>query len=350
MAQERLALLLSGAGVKCRRCLTEDGLAQSPLDALAAERGFHGLVKRARQQLGDAVGRALETADRAGFSWVTPDQDGFPSRLRQTSDPPLGLFIRGRWPEQPAAAIIGSRRPTRYGIDVTAAISEEVAHSGVVVVSGMARGIDGAAHQAALEAGGRTVAVWGTGPGRIYPAEHSGLAESIASSGALISEFPPGSPPKRHHFPQRNRLIAGLSHVIVVVEAAARSGALLTARLGLDENRDILAVPGSIFSELSVGPNALLRAGARPVLSPKDILDAIGVDSREGAKATMTSEADDLVLGIMGPGEAFDVDELASRTGRPIEELLVLLLELELAGVVERQGDGRYARRRGDRG
>ncbi|MCP4900381.1 MAG: DNA-protecting protein DprA [bacterium] len=347
---ERLALLLAGAGVRCRRRLGEMETVESPLQELQNAGESHRLLTRARHHLSEDTKATLAKAHEAGFEWVTPGDDAFPDPLRKISDPPLGLFVRGRWPaEQPAAAIVGSRKPTRYGIDVAAAVSEEAARAGVTIVSGMARGVDASAHQGALVADGHTVAVWGTGPGRIYPPENHGLAQAIAKKGALISEYPPGAPPRRHHFPQRNRIIVGLVDVILVVEAAARSGALLTARLGLDENRDIMAVPGSIFSNLSVGPNALLRAGARPLVTPRDLLDALGIDSAARVNQSVTPENEDGVLGIIGRGEAFDVDELAARSGRPVEELLADLLELELAGHVERLEDGKYARSRAQR-
>ncbi len=162
---------------------------------------------------------------------------------------------------------MGARRATAYGREVAEYLGRELAAAGVAVVSGMARGVDAAAHRGALAGGGRTVAVWGAGPDRVYPPEHAELAEEIAAPGCLLTEYPPGAPPLAHHFPERNRLIAGLAEAVVVVEADERSGALITARLALDEGREVLAVPGSVFSRLSAGPNGLLRAGAAPVLS-----------------------------------------------------------------------------------
>ena len=192
----------------------------------------------------------------------------------------------------------------------------------------MARGVDGAAHRGALNAGGPSWAVWGTGPDRVYPPEHGELAEELASAGALITEYPPGTPPRRHHFPERNRVLAGLVQVVVVVEAAARSGALVTARLAMEEGREVLAVPGNIFSKLSVGPNTLLRVGARPLLTPRDLFDALGC---EPAPAPAV-EPDHGLLKFIGAGEALTPDEIAGRAGIEVSSVLSELLARELMG------------------
>jgi DNA processing protein len=206
----------------------------------------------------------------------------------------------------------------------------------------MARGVDEAAHRGALVHGGRSWAVWGTGPDLVYPAEHRRLAEELAVRGALITEYPPGTPPRRHHFPERNRILAGLARVVVVVEAAARSGALITARLASEEGREVMAVPGNIFSELSVGPNTLLRVGARPLLTPRDLFDAIG----HPPPGERESEPEPPALGVIDGGEALSVDEIAERVGLPVAEVLSDLLSLELAGEIARRADGRFARLR----
>ena len=248
--------------------------------------------------------------------------------------------LRGRVEWRHVVAVVGSRKATAYGRKVARLIGEELARSGVVVASGMARGVDAAAHHGALAGGGRTVAIWGTGPDEVYPRDHVDLAEAIAAAGGLVTEYPPGTPPRRHHFPQRNRILAGIADAVVVVEAAARSGALVTARLALDEGREVFAVPGSIFSEVSLGPNALLRLGAQPLLVPRDVLDAVGV-----AEVSASPRGADELDGILEPGDELTVDELARRRGVDIQEMLATLLELELAGGVERLPDGRYCRR-----
>lgn len=279
--------------------------------------------------------RDLETS---GWRWLCgPEQ--LPESVNGLSDPPLGLFVRGTLPSGPAVALVGARRASAYGREVAEWFGSELARAGVTVVSGMARGVDAAAHRGALAAGGPTLAVWGCGPDRIYPPEHATLAEEIAAHGALVTEYPPGSPPLAHHFPERNRLIAGLCHAVVVVEAEARSGALITARLALDEGREVLAVPGSVFSPLSAGPNGLLRAGAAPALTVTDVLDTLGIT----APAAIEPAAEGL-LAAFRPGETATVDALAAGGGMPIAAVLEALVRLELQGQVEREPDGRYRR------
>ena len=276
----------------------------------------------------------------AGLGWrfVAAGVGGFPAALADLTDPPLGLFVRGDLPAAKAAALVGSRRAGAYGLEVAEYLGRELARAGVTVVSGMARGVDAAAHRGALAAGGPTVAVWGAGPGRVYPAEHAALAEEIAAHGCLLSEYPPGTPPEAHHFPERNRIIAGLADVVVVVEADERSGALITARLALEEGRDVMAVPGSVFSRLSAGPNGLLRAGAAPVLSADDVLAALQI----APQPAVDEGGESALLAALPHGEAVSVDRLAASTGRAVAQVLQELLQLELAGRVAREADGRY--------
>ncbi|MFI5143606.1 MAG: DNA-processing protein DprA, partial [Thermoanaerobaculales bacterium] len=194
----------------------------------------------------------------------------------------------------------------------------------------------------ALAAGGPTAAVWGAGPDRVYPSEHDQMAEEIAAHGCLMTEYPPGSPPRAHHFPERNRIIAGLVEVVIVVEADERSGALITARLALEEGREVMAVPGSVFSRLSTGPNGLLRAGAAPVLTADDVLAVLGMPPQPA----ITPAAESPLLAALPPGEAVTVDHLAAAAGQPVAQVLQGLLELELAGQLTRESDGRYRRSR----
>ncbi|MCS7181792.1 MAG: DNA-processing protein DprA [Thermoanaerobaculum sp.] len=294
------------------------------------------------EDLQERARRALAAAAREGFHWVPASDPSFPEGLRALSDPPLGLFVKGRWPQGPAVAIVGSRRASAYGKEVGHYLGKELAQAGVWVVSGMARGVDAAAHQGALAAGGMTAAVWGSGCDRVYPPEHQNLARAIAQTGALLTEYPPGTPPRAIHFPERNRLIVGLARVVVVVEADARSGALVSARLALEEGREVMAVPGSIFAPLSVGPNGLLRAGAAPVLSAQDVLDLLGVTS---ASTPPPQEGPELgLLRFLPHGQALSVDELVARSGRSAQELLPELTSLELDGRVRKEQDGRYRR------
>jgi DNA processing protein len=343
---QRLALLLAGGGLKCRRLVAAVPADKPPLTALADCGLPRALSIAAREALDLRVPRLLKRIEEAGWRWLIPSDAGFPSLLTQISDPPLGLFVRGRLQAASLVAIVGSRRASPYGLQVARLLGEEIARAGVVVVSGMARGVDAAAHEGALAANGTTWAVWGTGPDCIYPPEHGDLAERIGAKGALLTEFPPGTPPRRHHFPQRNRILAGMSSAVVVVEATARSGALVTARLAVDEGREVFAVPGSILSDLSVGPNALLRMGARPILTPRDVLEFVGV---EPVAANHGSDPRPGIMGHLEPGEAVTVDELASRSGRTIPQVLEEMLRLEMDGIVDRRHDGRYSLVRGMR-
>jgi DNA processing protein len=289
--------------------------------------------------LDDEVPRVLGSIKQEGWRWLVPGDPDYPDGLEHTADPPLGLFVRGELRRAPVAAVVGSRRASPYGRQIARMLGEELARAGVVVASGMARGVDAAAHQGALAAGGPTWAVWGAGPDHVYPPEHGELASAIAKNGALITEYLPGTGPRRHHFPERNRVLAGLASAVVVVEAAARSGALITARLAVDEGREVLAVPGSILSEISVGPNTLLRLGARPMLSPRDVLDALGCDP---AGADHRPRDRHPLLRHFPAGGAVTTDELVGRSGLAVTEVHSALLELELDGAVQRLADGSF--------
>ncbi len=337
---QRLGLLLAAGGARVRRLAAQ--VVGKDLVAGLGERGVPQALLRMGVSLAETTAPTIrDSLAAAGWRWVIPRDDEWPALLRVISDPPLGLFVRGQLGETKTVAVVGSRRASPYGKQVARLIGEELGRAGVVVVSGMARGVDREAHEGALAAGGRSWAVWGTGPDRVYPAEHRALAERLADNGALLTEYPPGTPPRRHHFPERNRILAGLASAVVVVEAAARSGALVTARLALEEGREVLAVPGNIFSELSVGPNTLLRVGARPLLTPRDIFDAVGGGP---TRATETRTEESGLLKHVAAGEALTVDELAARAGNPIEEVLAEILRLELSGELRREGDGRYVR------
>lgn len=284
-----------------------------------------------------------DVLEALGWRWAPFWDASFPEALTSLDDPPVGVFLRGTLPGSPAVALVGSRRASAYGREVAEYLGGELSRAGVWVISGMARGVDAAAHRGALAAGGRTAAVWGSGPDRVYPKEHERLADEIAASGCLVTEYPPGSPPLAHHFPERNRLIAGLAQIVIVVEADERSGALITARLALDEGREVMAIPGSVFSRLSAGPNGLIRAGAAPVLAASDVLDVLGV---RHPPSPAESDSEEGLLAAFPPGAAATADALAAFTGKPISEILEALLHLELAGRVAREGDGTYRRSR----
>jgi DNA processing protein len=251
-------------------------------------------------------------------------------------------------------AVVGSRHPSAYGREAAWLFGRDLARAGVIVVSGFARGVDAAAHRGALAGGGPTVAVLGCGVDVPYPAEHhrdsgrpGGLAAEVAAHGALLAELPLGTPPRKLHFPVRNRLIAALARATLVVEAALRSGSLITARCALDLGRDVLALPGRIFDDTAMGTNALLADGARPALHPRDVLAALGVDA-----AAPAPDAPPPLPGLgarlweaLPPGAVRGADELAARCAASIEETLAELLELELAGWIARLPGPVYCRR-----
>ena len=268
---------------------------------------------------------------------------GFPALLAAIHDPPPRLFLRGEADaeilERPAVAVVGARSCSSYGRSVARSLARDLAGAGLVVVSGMARGIDSEAHRGALDAGGITVAVLGCGIDRDYPAAHSELARRICERGLVVSEYEPGVEPAPWRFPARNRIIAGLCAATLVVEARERSGALITADFALEEGRDVLAVPGEITSALSAGTNALLKLGAAPVTRAEDVLELFGLDATKPAPVEVGETASALVARLDdGPRTA---DELARVSGLDTAEAAAALMELELAGRVTVE-DGVY--------
>ena len=267
---------------------------------------------------------------------------GYPPLLSELHDPPATLFLRGAADAvlAPAVAVVGARSCSAYGAQVARSLARDLASAGLVVVSGLARGVDGEAHRGALEGGGRTVAVLGCGIDRDYPRSHAELTRRIVASGAVVSEYPPGVEPAPWRFPARNRIIAGLSLATVVVEARERSGALITADFALELGRDVFAVPGEITSGLSTGTNELLRQGAAPLTSVRDVLEALGIEPEPAAGASPVSDAALTVLSILGDG-ACGADELTRATGLSSAEVASALVELELGGMAA-QADGVY--------
>lgn len=292
------------------------------------------------------VARALERSDEIGAAVVPFNAPSYPRAVLDLGDPPPVLFLRGRADllDGPAAALVGSRRTTGYGRRVAARLAGALARSGAVVVSGMALGVDGEAHRGALEAGGPTVAVLGSGPDVAHPRSHARLFRSILETGLVVSEFAPGTPPLAHHFPRRNRIMAALARVVVVIEAAVRSGALITARHALDLGRDVLAVPGPIDAPTSAGANELIRDGAHPALGAEEILRALGLPlvSEEAAGPALGTDAA-MLWEVLSPAPA-DVDALARRTGLPARRALVALSTLEIEGWVVQSPGARFAR------
>jgi DNA processing protein len=297
----------------------------------------------ARARAASAISEAAAMEGVAALAWF---DERYPPLLSCTTDPPPVLWVRGdpQAFDRPAVAIVGSRAATPYALDVATRLAAELAARGVVVVSGLARGVDSAAHRGCLEGGGRTVAVLGSGVDRVYPAEHKGLAAEIVRSGCVISELGPGAPPLPGHFPLRNRIISGISLAVVVVEASEHSGSLITARCALDQGRDVMAVPGNILTGRSRGSHSLLKDGAKVVESADDILEELGWPvAADGPKRNIKSLKTDPLLAQMEPGESYRLDELARTTGQAAPQLLARLTELELLGQVTSVGQGRFA-------
>ena len=314
-------------------------MSELALAAFAAETGSH-LVRAPRDRAFRSFARRFDDAAYltrlrdAGVRWIGRSASEFPPLLHAIHDPPAGLFARGEADStllrRPTVAVVGARSCSPYGAQVARTLGRELAGAGLVVVSGLARGVDGEAHRGALEAGGTTLAVLGCGIDRDYPAAHRELAARIRADGLTVSEYAPGVEPAPWRFPARNRIIAGLSAATVVVEARDRSGALITADLALEEGREVFAVPGEITSALSSGTNDLLKLGASPLTAAADVLDVFGLVGAETETVTVGSSAETVLAKLRdGPASA---DELAHATGLDAGTVASALTELELAG------------------
>lgn len=296
----------------------------------------------------DIVDRHLRESEKKNIRVTAYGDPSYPEVLREVESAPLVLYMKGEYkPEDRyAVAVVGSRKHTGYGEAVARKFSAELAISGLTIVSGMARGIDTLAHISALSAGGRTLAVLGSGPDVPYPPENRKLAGMVAESGAIISEFPPGTSPLRENFPRRNRLISGLSLGVLVVEATASSGSLITAKYALEQNREVFAVPGNIISENSGGTNRLIRQGAKPVLETNDILEELapvlkGFIRAEQRQAARLSDGEDRLCACM-TREPKHIDLLSREAQLPVQIMLDMLLSLELKGLVRQSGGKRF--------
>jgi len=311
--------------------------------------------------LASAANPAVDAAVRAAERWlalapthalVTLADEDYPSLLLATADPPPVLFAAGRRDllRRPALAIVGSRSATQQGTANAEAFAQHLARAGLTIVSGLALGIDAAAHRGALKAcdegvDAATIAVLGTGVDVVYPASNRALYEAIRGRGLLLSEFALGTPGIAHNFPRRNRIISGLSRGVLVVEAALRSGILITARLAAEAGREVFALPGSIHSPTARGCHRLIKEGAKLVESAQDVLDELRIEARVGDSRTPRPAAHDALLQSLG-FDPVDLDTLAARTGRDAGGLAAELLELELAQHVERLPGNRYQRLR----
>jgi DNA processing protein len=296
---------------------------------------------------------ALAWLETPGHDLVALDDPDYPRSLLEIGDPPPVFYCLGRREllQRPALAIVGSRNATAQGIADARAFAHALSGAGVTIVSGLALGIDAAAHRGALEAAGSSIAVTGTGLDRVYPAANRDLAHDLAARGLLVSEFSPGTPPLPHHFPRRNRVVSGLARGVLVIEATLSSGSLITARLAGEQGREVFALPGSIHSPFSKGCHKLLREGAKLVETAKDVLDELQLPHDAAtADAAAPSADDDLtdderaVIAALGHAPA-TIDSLAARSGLPAETLAAALLALELAGRVAALPGGVWQRR-----
>jgi DNA processing protein len=295
-----------------------------------------------------ALRRDAETRGTHVLPWFDAR---FPTMLTAISDGPAVLWFQGDLSalNRPAVAIVGSRAATVVALETAARLSAELAARGITIVSGLARGVDSAAHRGALKAG-CTIAVLGSGVDRVYPREHEPLAREIAARGLVISEYAPGTPPEKRFFPLRNRLISGLSRAVVIIEAAEDSGSLITAACALEQGREVMAVPGNVLSGRNKGGHALIRDGAKIVECADDIVEDLGL--RTASNATPEPEANDCaaarsadpVLRRMEAGQPYDLDALAWYSGLDVGRLLPRLMELELAGLIRRAEGGRFVR------
>lgn len=321
---------------------------EAPADALRAvglDRRALANLLRARQQVNlDEVLAHVAASDAHVLTWDSAD---YPTLLKQIPDPPPVLFVRGTLlpSDEWAVAMVGSRKATPYGREVAHQLATGLARNGVTIVSGLARGIDGITHRAALEAGGRTIAVLGCGVDYIYPEEHRKLAEQIIENGALVSDYSMGTRPEASNFPPRNRIISGLSLGVVVVEASLKSGALITADFAADQGREVFAVPGSILSEDAAGCNRLLRDGAAVVTEARDILETLQLDElaeKQEARVLLPANAAEATMLQQLSAEPVHLDELSRRAALPVATVSSTLVMMELKGMVRQVAPLQY--------
>ncbi len=315
----------------------------SPQEMRAAGLGPKLIETMQQVRAGVSLELVWERVHSLGIQVLTWEDEAYPRRLKEIDQPPPVLYLRDDLqPEDEwAVAIVGTRGITAYGRQVTAEIASVLARRGVTVISGLARGVDAEAHKAALNAGGRTLAVLGSGVDQIYPPEHRQLADQIIASGALMSDYAPGTPPDGVNFPPRNRIISGLSMAVIVIEAGERSGALITAEFAADQGREVFAVPGNINAPKSVGCNRLIHQGARPLLTPEDVLESLDLASfqqQRVARAVLPKDEVEARLLSVLTREPMHVDDIRARVDMPIEKVSATLALMELKGMVRQLG------------
>jgi len=355
--------LVRGLGLRSSNALIRQfKTPEAVLDAGLPQLEAHGIPPEVADDL-----LSQKSAERAELEWKKAENLGirildilhpeYPPLLREIFDPPVVLYIKGRgWdPEQPQVAIVGTRRPTGYGLNCAERVAEDLSSRGLAITSGLARGIDSAAHRGALR-GGATYAVFGCGLDTIYPRENRKLAEMVEEKGAIIAEFPLGTPPSPENFPIRNRIIAGMSLGVIVVEAAEYSGSLITARLAIDGNREVFAIPGNITSPNSFGPHVLIRQGAKLVASWQDVIEELPHPIREkillplvaAMQAMPEPELEGMqkkVWGLLSLQEAVGIDTLLAKLPSDVSEVYSALLGLESVHLIRELPGKKFIRR-----
>jgi len=315
--------------------LVEAGLGRKVIERVIQARAEVDLIK------------LWEKIESQGIKILTWQDESYPGQLKEIDQPPPVLYIRGEYlPDDLfAVAIVGTRRVTAYGRQITEEMSSFLAANGITVISGLARGVDAIAHQSTLKAGGRTIAVLGSGVDKIYPPEHRGLAEQMMERGAIISDYALGTPPDASNFPPRNRIISGLSLAVVVIEAGETSGALITAEFAAEQGREVFAVPGSILAPQSKGTNKLIQRGALPLLSMNDLMQALDLtrvgEQKAARKVIPTDETEARLMNVLG-SEPLHVDEIRNQAELPIEKVSATLALMELKGMVRQVGGMNY--------
>jgi DNA processing protein len=347
--------LVKGIGaVRFRNLLNTFGDAETAWNASVEALRAAGLSSRLVENLCQLrvqvnLEQIWERIQAQNIQVLTWEDEEYPRRLKEIEQPPPVLYLRGdlKLEDDWAVAIVGTRRITAYGRQVAEEVSATLARNGVTVVSGLARGVDAVAHQAAVHAGGRTLAVLGSGVDRIYPPENQRLAEQIISHGAVISDYPIGTPPEGPNFPPRNRIISGLSLAVIVIEANLDSGAMITATFAAEQGRELFAVPGSILAPQSKGANRLIRDGARLLLDPQEVLEILDLKqatAQQSARQVLPGDPVEAQLyQVLGP-EPQHVDDIRSQTGMSIEKVSSTLALMELKGMVRQVGGMNYVR------
>jgi DNA processing protein len=315
------------------------------LDAAGLNRNLRDRMLEIRNRI--SLDELVNNIHAQGIQVLTWDDPAYPECLRQINQSPFVIFVKGELePDDSwAVAIVGTRRYSAYGQQITENLAHTLARNGITIISGLARGIDGIAHQAALDAGGRTIAVLGSGLDILYPPEHRSLAERISMCGAIISDYPLGTPPEGSNFPPRNRIISGLSKAVIVAEAGERSGALITATYAAEQGKDVFAVPGKITSPSNKGSNLLIKQGAHPLLDPQDVLDLLNltlIEEQKNIRRSLPGDPKEAILYQAVGDEPLHVDEISINVNMPIEEVTSTLALMELKGMVRKTFGMKY--------